>query len=192
MNTLKVCGKIALYPLLALVLFYQVMGMWGVAVSKVTELQEATWLIPVWVVMIVLLTCALLLCALGKKSERMPLIAMILALLGAVLALAIALTLQAALPLQVSASNVSSTGEQGLDAWKLITRHYSPVAIGVITAIVGFVRFKQNRDERIRKDESGYEEQFSDLGEGISLGEVSPQKPSKKLSRRQRKEQSGQ
>lgn len=191
MNALKVCGKILVYPLLALVLFYQVLGIYAVSISSVTALQEAEWLIPTWITMIGLLSCGLLFATLAKKREGLLLTAAILALVGAVLALAIALTLQAALPLQAAATNISDTGEQGLDAWKLITRHYSPVAIGVIAAIISFIRFKRNRDDRIRKAESSYEEQFSDLEDGIAMGEQ-PKQVGKKLSKAQRKKQSGQ
>lgn len=185
MKALKTCGKIAIYPLMALLLFYQIMGIWGVAISDVTALQEATWLIPTWVAMVVLVALPLLLYKVWKDKEILTLFAMAVSVVGAVLALIIALTLQAALPLQASATNISATGEQGLDALKLITRHYSPMAVGLATAVVAFIHYKQNRDARIYQEESGYEAQFVD--EDFAPADDGEKKGGKKLSKRQRK-----
>ena len=184
MKALKTCGKIALYPLMALLLFYQVMGIIGVSISTVPALVEATWLVPVWVVMMVLIALPLILYPWWKKQEILPLVMMGMSLVGAILALVIALTLQAALPVVVSSTSISATGEQGLDAIKLITRHYSPLVVGVVMAVIAFLRYKQNRDSRIREEESSYTAQFVDE-EFASLFEE--KKSGKKLSKRQRK-----
>ena len=184
MKALKTCGKIALYPLMALLLFYQVMGIIGVSISTVPALVEATWLVPTWIVMMVLIALPLILYPWWKKKETLPLVMMGLSLVGAVLALVIALTLQAALPLQVSGTTISATGEQGLDAIKLITRHYSPMVVGLVMAVIAFLRFKQNRDSRVREEESSYTAQFVDEEFAPVLDE---KKGGKKLSKRQRK-----
>ena len=184
MKALKTCGKIALYPLMALLLFYQVMGIWGVAISTVEALVKATWLIPVWIVMVACITLPLALYKVWAGKEVMPLAAMIVSILGAILALVIALTLQAALPLQVSGTNISATGEQGLDAIKLITRHYSPMVVGLVTAVMAFLRFKKNRDNRVREEESSYTAQFVDEDFAPVPDE---KKGGKNLSKRQRK-----
>ena len=188
MKVLKRIGILLCYVLLALVLCYQALGIAGVAISNVTAIQEATWLIPTWVTMVVCLVAAPVLYQVGKNKEGLPLFAMGAGILTAILALPIALTLQAALPMQVSASNISATGEQGLDAWKLITRHYSPMVVGLVVAVMGFVAHKQNRDARIYKEEHSYEEQFSLSDDEMAIGEQ-PKKSGKKLSKRQRKEQ---
>ena len=107
MKTLKTCGRIAIYPLMALLLFYQVMGIIGVTISTVEALVEATWLVPVWIVMIVLIALPLILYPWWKKKEILPLVMMGMSLVGAVLALVIALTLQAALPLVVALLKLS-------------------------------------------------------------------------------------
>ena len=96
MKALKTCGKIAFYPLMALLLFYQVMGIWGVAISTVPELEAAAWLIPSWIAMVLLIALPLLLYKLWKDKETLSLFAMVCSVVGAVLALIIALTLQAA------------------------------------------------------------------------------------------------
>jgi hypothetical protein len=192
MKALKTCGKIALYPLMALLLFYQVMGIIGVSISTVPALVEATWLVPVWVVMMVLIALPLILYPWWKKQEILPLVMMGMSLVGAILALVIALTLQAALPVVVSSTSISATGEQGLDAIKLITRHYSPLVVGVVMAVIAFLRYKQNRDSRVREEEDSYTSQFVDEEfEYTTLGEYlarEGRKPGgKKLSKRQRK-----
>lgn len=184
MKTLKTCGRIAIYPLMALLLFYQVMGIIGVSISTVEALVEATWLMPVWIVMIVLIALPLILYPWWKKKEILPLVMMGMSLVGAVLALVIALTLQAALPLQVSGTSISATGEQGLDAIKLITRHYSPMVVGLVMAVIAFLRFKQNRDIRVSEEESSYTAQFADEEFAPILDE---KKGGKKLSKRRRK-----
>ena len=184
MKTLKTCGKIALYPLMALLLFYQVMGIIGVTISTVKALVEATWLVPTWIVMIVLIALPLILYPWWKKQEILPLAMMGMSLVGAILALVIALTLQAALPVVVSSTSISATGEQGLDAIKLITRHYSPLVVGVVMAVIAFLRFKQNRDIRVSEEEDSYTSQFADEEFAPTLDE---KKGGKKLSKRQRK-----
>ena len=192
MKALKTCGKIALYPLMALLLFYQVMGIIGVSISTVPALVEATWLVPVWVLMMVLIALPLILYPWWKKQEILPLVMMAMSLVGAILALVIALTLQAALPVVVSSTSISATGEQGLDAIKLITRHYSPLVVGVVMAVIAFLRYKQNRDSRVCEEEDSYTSQFVDEEfEYTTLGEYlarEGRKPGgKKLSKRQRK-----
>lgn len=184
MKALKTCGKIAVYPLMALLLFYQVMGIVGVSISTVPELVEATWLVPTWIVMIVLIALPLIFYWWWKEKETLPLVMMGMSLVGALLALLIALTLQAALPLQVSATSISATGEQGLDAIKLVTRHYSPMVVGLVMAVIAFLRFKKNRDNRVREEESSYTAQFVDEDFAPVPDE---KKGGKKLSKRQRK-----
>ena len=184
MKVLKVCGKIAFYPLMALLLFYQVMGMIGVSMSTVADLVAATWLIPTWIVMIALIALPLILYKWWKGKEGFPLVMMCMSILGAILALVIALTLQAALPLQVSATTISATGEQGLDAIKLITRHYSPMAVGIVVAIIACVSHLQARGQRVSAEERSYTDQFVDE----EFAPVPEERTGgKKLSKRQRK-----
>lgn len=186
MKALKKIGKVLAVILLVLVLFYQVMGIWGVALSQVTAIKEAAWLIPLWIVMMVLLLASLILYRVWKGKEYLPLVTLVISLIGAGLALVVALTLQAALPTQVSATNISQSGLQGLDGWKLITRHYSPVAVGVVLAVLSFLRHKQANENRVRKENDSYEEQFTDE-ENPLLSPAPAVMPNKKLSKKQRK-----
>ena len=113
--------------------------------------------------------------------------------LRAVLALLVALTLRAALPLQAADSNVSYNGLQGLNGWKLFWRHYSPIGIAVTAAAVSFVHFKRARNERLRKENEGYQEHFAMGGESLfkdeeNEAEAPKETRRKKLSKKQRKE----
>lgn len=191
MNVWKKIGKIVLYILLVLILFYQVMGLWGVATSDVKALKEATWLIPVWVMMVVLILAGLILYKVWKDKEYLPLITLGVSIVGAGLALIVALTLQAALPLQVAATTISQSGMQGLDGWKLMTRHYSPAVVGVVVAVLSFIQHKQAAEARVLKENDAYEEQFageeSTLFGGDTPSVGAPKKDGKKRSKRQRK-----
>lgn len=176
--------KIAAYPLLALVLFFQALGIVGVKLSYVDELQAATWLIPVWFAAIVISLATLLLYKMGCRSEKWALLPCFVGVIGAALALMVTLTLQAALPLQVAATNISKSGLQGLDAFKLITRHYSLMAVGLIPAVLSVIRYKDLRDTRIREENESYVDRFTPDADPT----VETPAPRKKMSKKQRKE----
>lgn len=188
-----------MYAFLVMVLFFQVLGLvaviwgpeiFGAALPK--KLQEAHGLIPSWIIAVVLTVAAVVLCKVWKKQEKKSLIPMACGIIGAALALIVALTLRAALELQVSNSNVSQNYLQGLNGWKLFWRHYSLVGVSFITAIVSFIHFKRLRSERIRVENEGYIETFALDGDAIFGDEtdttVAPKKNTKKLSKKQRKE----
>ena len=187
MKALKKIGKVLAVILLVLVLFYQVMGIWGVALSQVTAIKEATWLIPLWIVMMVLLSAGLILYRVWKGKEYLPLVTLVISLIGAGLALVVALTLQAALPTQVAATNISQSGLQGLDGWKLATRHYPPVVVGVVLAVLSFLQHKEAHENRVRKENDSYEEMFTDEDNPLSTPAPAAKPANKKLSKKQRK-----
>lgn len=186
-----------MYILLILVLFFQVLGLvaviWGPEIfgtAAPQKLQEARLLIPSWILAVVLIVAAVVLCKVWKKQEKKSLIPMACAIVGTALAVIVALTLRAALQMQVAHSNVSQNYLQGLNGWKLFWRHYSLAIVGFIAAIVSFVHFKRLRSERIRVENEGYTEHFSIDGDAIFGDEDEPaKKNSKKLSKKQRKEQ---
>ena len=187
MKALKKTGKVLAVILLVLVLFYQVMGIWGVALSQVTAIKEATWLIPIWIVMMVLLLASLILYRVWKGKEYLPLVTLVISLIGAGMALVVALTLQAALPTQVAATNISQSGLQGLDGWKLATRHYPPVVVGVVLAVLSFLQHKEAHENRLRKENDSYEEQFTDEDNPLLSPAPAAKPANKKLSKKQRK-----
>ncbi|MBR2319310.1 MAG: hypothetical protein IKA50_00815 [Clostridia bacterium] len=194
----KMILTVLMYILLVMVLFFQVLGLvaviwgpeiFGAALPK--KLQEAHGLIPSWIIAVVLTVAAVVLCKVWKKKEKKSLIPMACGIIGAALALIVALTLRAALELQVSNSNVSQNYLQGLNGWKLFWRHYSLVGVAFISAIVSFVHFRRLRGERIRVENEGYTETFALDGDAIFSDEKdtpSPKKNTKKLSKKQRKE----
>lgn len=188
--------NIVLYVFLALVLFYQILGLisviWGSAIfgaALPTKLQEAKGLIPTWIATTILVFGAVVLGKVWKNKEKQSLIPMVMGIVGAALALIVALTLRAALPLQAANSNVSTNGMQGLSDWKLFWRHYSVVGVGLVAAVVSFLHFKSVRNERIRKENESYQEHFVLDGDPLFADEekAAPAK-SKKLSKKQRKE----
>ena len=185
-----------MYILLAMVLFFQVLGLvaviWGPEIfgtAAPQKLQEARGLIPSWILAVVLIVAAVVLCKVWKKKEKKSLIPMACAIVGTALAVIVALTLRAALQVQVANSNVSQSYLQGLNGWKLFWRHYSLAIVAFITAIVSFVHFKRLRSERIRVENEGYTEHFAIDGDAIFGDEEEhPEKKGKKLSKKQRKE----
>lgn len=182
MKALKKFANGAMYVALSVVLFFQVLGLIGTSLSDVTALKESKWLIPVWIGAVYLIGMGIVLCKVWKKKEKLSLIPLILSVVGAVLALLVALTLQGALP-PIYSNGVSLNGWQGLNGWRLFWRHYSLVLVAVITAIVAFIHYKVLRGDRIRRENEAYQEAFR-FEDELSLTE---EKSSKKTGKKARK-----
>lgn len=161
MEKFKPVLRVLLYILLAVILAMQVLGMVGTALSSVPELQERPWLVPLWIVSVGIIATALVLCKVWKNKENLSLVPVTLGIVGIALSLVVALTLQGALPEQVAATNISKSGLQGLNGWKLLFRHYSLTIVSGVTSIVSFLHFKNLRDDRIRKENEGYVDRFT-------------------------------
>ena len=187
MKALKKIGKVLAVILLVLIFFTQILAIIGVHRSTVSELEEATWLIPLWIVMMVLLLASLILYRVWKGKEYLPLITLAVSIIGAGMAMVVALTLQAALPTQVAATNISQSGLQGLDGWKLATRHYPPVVVGVVLTVLSFLQHKEAHENRVRKENDSYEEMFTDEDNPLSTPAPAAKPANKKLSKKQRK-----
>ena len=184
MEKFKPILRVLLYLLLVMILAMQVLGMAGTALSSVTELTERPWLIPLWITAVCVITASLALCKTWKQNEKLSLIPVTLGIVGAAMAVVVALTLQGALPEQVAATNISKSGLQGLNAWKLLFRHYSLAIVSAVTAIVAFVHFKNERDDRVRKENESYVDRFTPDADPT----METPAPRKKLSKKQRKE----
>lgn len=185
MNTLKKIGKIVAYILLAVILFQQAMGIFALAYGEeITgyappeEIRNAAWLVPLWLVTTLLIVVTMILCALWKKKEKLSLIPMVTGLVGAVLALVIALTFYGPYDMVLNRN-----GELAQSDWDWFWRHLSLVLVSLIAAVFSFLRFKSLRDARVRQEENAYEEQFLNSAEGYTP----TAKSSKKLSKKQRK-----
>ena len=185
---------VVLYVFLAVVLFNQVMGLISVIAGPAilgattpAKLQEAKGLIPTWIIMVLMVSGSVVLCKMWKQQEKKLLIPLILGLAGGVLALLVALTLRAALPLQIADTNVSQSGLQGLSGWKLFWRHLTPIGIGIGSAIVSFIHFRKLRSERISIEDESYQDNFALEADILSAEPTEPQQSRKKLSKKQRK-----
>lgn len=177
-----------MYFFLALVLFFQVLGLVGTFSSQVAAIKNSPWLIPAWITAVYLIGMAVPLCKAWKKREKLSLVPFISAVVGTVLAIVVALTLGAALKIQVAATNISLSGLQGLNGWRLFWRHYSLVAVGAITAVISFMHYKRLRDDRIREENANYKENFSfDEDDENDKDDKKSDKKEKKLSKKERK-----
>ena len=183
MGQFKPVLHVLLYILLAVILAMQVLGMVGTALSSVPDLQERPWLVPLWIVSVGIIITALVLCKVWKNKENLSLVPVALGAVGIALSLVVALTLQGALPEQVAATNISKSGLQGLNGWKLLFRHYSLTIVSGVTSIVAFLHFKNLRDDRIRKENDSYVERFTP--DADPTAETPDNR--KKLSKKQRK-----
>lgn len=158
----KVCTIIAIV-LLSVALLFQSMALYAITHRDVvTELAENQWLTPAWITSLVLLPVSLVLTMLLKKKERMNLLPLLMAAVGTVLALMVAIALRNALPTQVNMNSINQT--QGLTVWRLVYRHLTSVAAGVFIMIACHLNGKATRDERIQAENDAYKEHF-DLSE---------------------------
>lgn len=190
MAALKTIGKIVAWILLGIVLFNQAMGIFALAFGEElvgatppAEIRKATWLVPLWLFTTLLIVLAIILCAVWKKKEHLSLIPMGLGIIGAVLALVIALTFYAPYDMVLNRD-----GELAQTDWDWFWRHLSLVFVSLITAVISFIRFKTLRDARIRKENNAYEDQFAPAEGDDPVAELAAEKRrNKKLSKKQRK-----
>lgn len=182
---------IATYLLLAMILFFQIIGLLSVITrpnALPIALRERKGIVPTWVASLVLTITAFILYKAGKSKEKLLLWTMIIAIVAAVLNMVVSLALRAAFPLQAAASNVSRNGVMGLDGWRLFWRHYSVSIVGVVVAILSFINRKAIRSQRLRAEDEGYQAAFT-LGEDPLFAdeETEADTRNKKLSKKQRK-----
>lgn len=127
---------------------FQTGALLSVLMKSQSVLQEQTWLLPVWVAVIVLPLAAqiLLACLHGKKGW--PVVCAVLVLLAAVLALLVLLALREAFPPQTGAN-----GTQGLTAWRLCYRHGLSILAPLMTVAAALLQELENRALRRREME---------------------------------------
>lgn len=157
-----VCVAVLAIILLVISTFFQCLAIYGTVQGSPKLLEESPWLLPVWVTALVLLPLAAITNTGFKNNEKWTALPIALGLIGAVLALIVALTLRDELPVQAG-SNVSINNEQGLDGWKLTYRHMSSVFAGGLTAIAAGMHRIACRSDRIRRENEAYESVY-DLG----------------------------
>ena len=152
--------------LYVIALFFQSLAIWAMTKGATDVLEETTWLLPCWIVSLALIPIAAVLNVILKKKENWPLLALVAAAAGTVLALMVALALKDALP--VKAGNSVSIGyEQGLDTWKLIYRHLSSVFAGGLLMIAAAINHGVSRNDRIRLENEQYVDRYDLSGEPL-------------------------
>lgn len=115
----------------------------GVLLNDNGGFAKQEWLIPAWIAALTLLVGSYVL-ALTVYQKKWPLVWIVTALVGAVLALIVALALK-----DICAPYLGPDGRTvGLTTWRLCYRHYSSVAVGVLTAIGALMRLSENVDAK--------------------------------------------
>lgn len=172
--------KGVMYALLGVVLFFQIMTLialvFGTSIvdfSPPQRIREATWIVPVLITMVILLSAAVVLCKAWKRKETLSLVPAVLSTGGTVLALIIALTFRAGYD-----DVVNATGDIALTDWEWFWRHCTPIIVGAVTATISFMHHRGLRKERIRKENEAYLETFN-FDEDDPLAEE-PKKEKKK------------
>jgi hypothetical protein len=125
--------------LLVLSTLFQLLAMFGgVLFNEYNNLAVTMpWLVPVWALMLLALVAAY--CLLIKKGSEYPWqpILFAVALVSAIVAFIVAITLRDALPEHLNVNGQT----QGLTTWRLLYRHMSSVFVGVCLAIEAAVRW---------------------------------------------------
>lgn len=182
--------KGVLYALLGVVLFFQIMAYISVAYGKnligyepPAKIREAGWLLPTLIAMVVILAIAIVLCKAWKNKEKLSLVPLALSLVGAVLALIIALTFRAGYD-----DIANAYGEIGLTDWEWFWHHCTPVIVGATVAVISFMHYRNLRNERIRKENEAYEATFNFDEDNPLLEQPKKEKKKSKKERKAEKE----
>ena len=156
----KICHWIAV-ALLVIATAFQLLALLGGVVSNESIQKENPWLVTMWVAALILLPVAAVLIHLLAERRAWPVLPLVLAALGTLLTLLVALALQEAFPAQLN-----SVGEtQGLTPWRLAYRHYSSVAAGVLLIVSAILHLAENRQVRIRQENDEYRSIYDFSGE---------------------------
>ena len=121
------------------------------------------WIMPAWDAALGAVGVAIALCMSFKKKENRNWIPLILGVVGAAVAVAVALELKSALPVSVGTHYL----KQGLTPWRLIWRHLTPAIAGVLAAVAAWLNRAATRDERICAENEAYKEHYDLSGDPI-------------------------
>ena len=175
---------IAVVCSLIVVLFFQVITLVAIHPQSIVNapqaILDATWLFPTLLATVILVYVTVVLYKVWEKAELRLLIPAVLGIIGAVMATVVALTIRAAYK-----DVVGNDGMVALTDWEWFWQQCSLILVPLITVIVSFIRFKQARDNRIRRENDSYEEQFTDVD--FVLSDSDTKKNGKKLNKKQRK-----
>ncbi len=171
--------------LLAVSTAFQLLALFGgVLLNENNNFTENTpWLVPVWGVTLALLIVAyVLLLKLGDRHPWPPIL-FVAALVGAVAAFVVAITLRDALPDHLNASGQA----QGITTWKLLYRHLSSVLVGVLIAVESAAKWMLCRRERQKAQAVAADAVTSTIGLDSFARDDGVGKKPKKLKRSMRR-----
>ena len=189
--------------ILAVVLMVISTAFQGLALASVTIIEdtpakvftENDWLIPLWMVALVLVPAGAVLTAVFKEKGAWLTVPLVVTAVGTVLSLIVALTLKNGLPVSMN----SIGDEVGLTTWKLLYRHLSSVFAGVLVLVSAAVHWLACREEHIRWENEGYKPVYdlsgapmfkdSDSTLDLEQEDVIPVKSTRKLKRSLRHKQ---
>ena len=161
----KICNITAIVFLSVAVLF-QLFALYAITTRDTApELTQNAWLVPAWSASLVLLPAALVLGMLLKYKERINLLPLIMAVVGTLLSLLVAIALAKALPPLVNMNSMDQT--QGLTPWRLTYRHLTSVIAGTLIAFACYLNGKTSRDDRIQAENDAYKEHFDLSNTGV-------------------------
>ena len=145
--------------LLVVALCFQALSLFAVLVieGNPADVFDSPWLIPIWVVSLVLLLAATVLCKVLQEKPRALLIPLLVGGLGTVLSLIVALALKEGLPPSINQLGT----EQGLTAWKLTYRHLSSVFAGALVVLSAALHMAACRQERLRRESEEYKSVYN-------------------------------
>ena len=135
----------------------------GYAYESVFDKAGNQWIMPAWDVSLGLVAFGISLCIGLKKKEKINWLPLLLGVAGAIVGLVVALELKSALPAKVGIHYTS----QGLTAWRLIWRHFTPVIAGLLAALAAHWNRIASRDERILAENEAYKEHYDLSGDPI-------------------------
>ena len=124
---------------------------------------EKSWLVPMWITSLVVLPVGYILCISLREKGTWLLLPLVLAGVGTVLSLIVALALKAGLP-----PRMNELGQEvGLTAWRLCYRHLSSVFAGGLTVLAAVLHLLACRQDRTRRDNEGYTPVYDLSGEPL-------------------------
>ena len=183
--------------LLVIATIFQALSIFAVLVIEsqpADVFTENSWLIPLWLVALVTLPVAAILCKVLQEKPQALLLPLVLGVAGTVLSLIVALALKEGLPVRVN-----DLGQmQGLTAWKLTYRHLSSVVAGVLVVLSSVLHMMGCREDRIRRENEAYKSVYNlggtplfkdDSTLDLEPTEELPTKPARKLKRSLRHKQ---
>lgn len=159
---------IAIWVLLVISTFFQFLGIAGTTdlfgiYGHATEIN----FLSLWVLSTLLLPVAAVLCGIFSKKEKWPFLPMVIAIVGAALALIVVFSMGTVEDYQESFNQMAFSGNRGLTPFRILYRHGLPVLVGVMLAVVSYLNHKNAQDDRIRKEEEAYKEHYLLNGEPL-------------------------